>query len=60
MIKYERVGEAELRCVDTSAVNKVLELAKLAKDCPDDLRAALIRAIGMLTDPTLMVKEKTS
>ena len=60
MIKYERVGEVEQQVTDLEGVDKVIELARLAKDCPEDLRSVLVSAIAAIVSPRLVMKEKDS
>lgn len=58
MIRYERVGDIEQQSVDLEGVNKIIELATLAKDCPEDLRAVLVSAIAAMVSPRLVRKEE--
>ena len=58
MIKYERVGTCEVQKVDLKVVLQIYEIAKLAKDCPDDLRKELVKTISLINSPVIIRREE--
>ena len=55
MIRHERIGDTELQEVDLSGVDKIIELAKLAQNSPNDLRAVLVETIHQINKPALII-----
>ena len=57
MIRAERVGEIEIQEIDTRALDYVIEIAKIAKESPEDLRKVLVETISRINTPVLLAKE---